>query len=507
MPNLVYNYSGDWEDVCQLLRRFSNDTVLQRISLEAIALQNKSEDNETPGTRWVEYAVLNTTTRVFEKKKSIITVWGLIDLAYYTILASNDYRGEKTISDEQFYMLFDAVEGMKQKNESGFLDTIQAGSKELFMYMCGFAGEQFKVQEQSKIFDNVGRELFILFESSKKLGDSAIDISAIVLEEMGVEWEKVLCSLLLGWVCSRINCRITEAMISFDDQTILSKEDYIKVLSKYSLSYEMLRNSVFKRQTLYTKPYIITQKNETLGILPYLNLCLYEHAILWIIRDHYKKQEDQGFTSYFGKCFEKYFEELLYCYLRKDEYERIPEASTRRADWRLSIGKYRFLIEQKSTLVRLGAKQQAPSLSDIENYAENTLLKAIKQLHDTEEELATGQFIKIILLYDDYLMPIILDQVFSLNECDVESDDHYWLMTIEEMEILLGICAKNRGTFNSIIEEKNRREISHSNEGKSLLQIMREYGVLENDFLKREGIVTYRDLASGQLMKLFKKAS
>lgn len=507
MAKLSYNYSGEWEDVCQVLRHFSTDTVLKRISAEAIALQNDSNKTGSSVARWVEYDRFNTSTRAFEKKESALTVWGLIDLAYYAIVASNDYRGERTISDEEFYLLFDSVEGMKQKNEAGFLNTVASGSKEIIMYLCGFAGEQFKAQEQHKIYGNVGRELYILFESSKRLDTPTVDVSAIVQEETGVTWEKVLCSLLLGWACSGLDCRITEAPFSSADQNLLSREEYLKVISKYSISYDTLRKSALKRQALYTRPYIITQKNETLGIIPYLNHCLYEHAILWIVRDHFKKLDDQGFTSYFGKCFEKYFEELLNCYLKKDEFEKLPETKIKRADWRLSIDGYGFLIEQKSSLVRLRAKQQAPSLSDIEDYAKNTLIKAIRQLDNTEKDLASGRFIKIILLYEDYLIPELLDQAFSMKECDVKSDDHYWLVTIEEMEILLGLCAKDRATFNSVIEEKSRRESSHSNEGRSLLQIMREFDVVNNDFLRREGIAHYSDLAKGQLVELLQQPS
>ena len=158
--------------------------------------------------KWVEYELFNSTTRVFQKQKSVITVWGMINLAFYTVVASNDYRGERTISDEEFYLLFDAVEGMRQKNEKMFLDTVEARSKEMYMYLWGFAGEQFKVQEQNKILENAGRELYILFESSRKVQDLTIDISAIVQEEMGMSWEKVACGLLLGWACSKIYWRI-----------------------------------------------------------------------------------------------------------------------------------------------------------------------------------------------------------------------------------------------------------------------------------------------------------
>lgn len=505
LANLSFNFSGEWEDVRQVLRRFSADAILMRISIEAIDLQKRIDGDDKSCVRWVKYDLFNTTTRAFEKKESVISVWGLIELAYYAIMASNDYRGEKTLSDEQFFLLFDAVEGMRQKREKAFLDTVEAGSKEIYMYLWGFAGEQFKVQEQRKIFGSAGRELYILLEGSRKLKDSKIDIPAIIQEEMGMSWEKVICGLLLGWACSKINCQVTEPHFSFGAPDVITKEEYLKVIAQYSINYDELRKSEFQRQTLYTKPYIHTQKNETLSVVPYLNLSIYEHAILWIVRDHFKKQKDQRFTSFFGACFEKYFEELLNCFLSADEFERIPETSTSRADWKLQIGRYGFLIEQKSSLVRLDVKQQTPSLSDIEYYAKQTLIKAIKQLDNTEREFAEGQFFKIILLYDDYLGSGILEQVFAMEECTVESDDHFWLVTIEEMEILLGLCAEQPATFTTIIEEKNNRETSHSNEGKRLIQIMREHDVWENAFLKREEIAYYRDFALNQLSKLFGK--
>lgn len=502
MANLSFNYSGEWADVCHVLRCFSTDTILKRISTAAIALQKESH-----GVKWVEYDLFDTVKRTSEKKKSVITLWGLIDLAYYTVVVSNDYRGKRTITDEEFYMLFDAVESMKQKKEKEFLDAETVGSRELLMYLWGFSGEQFKVQEQNIIFESAGRELYILFELSKKVPDASIDISSIVQNEIGMTWEKVLCGLMLGWVFSTMNCCVTKTTCPFNDPELISREEYLKVISHYSITYEMLRKSKLKRQALYTKPYIITQKNETLGMIPFLNLCLYEHAILWIVRDYfnYKKEQDQWFTSYFGKCFEKYFEELLNCSLREDEYEKIPEATNRRADWKMKIDGYRFLVEQKSTLIRLNAKQQAPSIGDIEYFAKQTLIKAIGQLDTTEKEFAEGQFIKIILLYDDYLNPEILEQVFTMKECDTESDNHFWLVTIEEMEILLSLCPKNRDSFDSIIEEKNRREIAHSKDGKTLFQIMRKQGVLENDFLKREGIAYYRDLALEKIRHFMSK--
>ena len=46
-------------------------------------------------------------------------------------------------------------------------------------------------------------------------------------------------------------------------------------------------------------------------------------------------------------------------------YERIPEAEEKRADWKLALGKYKILVEQKSSLLGLLAKQPEPNIDAI----------------------------------------------------------------------------------------------------------------------------------------------
>ena len=49
------------------------------------------------------------------------------------------------------------------------IDSI-AEKPELIFYVWGFAGEQFKMQNPSNIFENAARGLYILFEISRKNG-------------------------------------------------------------------------------------------------------------------------------------------------------------------------------------------------------------------------------------------------------------------------------------------------------------------------------------------------
>ena len=500
MANLFFNYSGEWEDVAQVLRRFPANEILKRIGKEAILLQETRNGGEIHGARWVKYKVLNTRTRTTSEKESIITIWGLIDLAYYTVIASHDYRGNKEIDDSQFYALVDAVESMKQKREVELLEKMPTGTHEFFMYLWGFAGEQFKAETQYEMLDNAGRELYILFEIAKKASNT-IDIAGIIEEETGFNWQKIICTLFLAWVCSTKQSLLDIGSFEFANPDILTREEYKDILKRYTFNYDEIRKSSKKRQVFYTKPYIITQKNELLGISPFLNLCLFEHGLMWIIRDHFRKENSQKFTDFFGKCFELYFQELLDYSLEENEYERIPEGKTPRADWKLKIDGFQFLIEQKSSLLRLDAKQQEPNLDSVKEFA-NKIIRAIKQLANTERSYNEGPYFKIILLYDDYLMPEILDKIFEMDECDVNADNRYWIVTIAEMERLLSLCKAQRDTFDAIIREKNNREQTNSKQGKNLTTILGSFGISKNLFAEQSSHVYYQDFAKNQSLRL-----
>lgn len=78
---------------------------------------------------------------------------------------------------------------------------------------------------------------------------------------------------------------------------------------------------------------------------------------------------------------------------------RIPEEKVERADWEIKLGRFQFLVEQKSTFLRLSIKQQATDIDAIKKFAKDTIFKAMKQLQKTEQDFNNGQYIKVILLY------------------------------------------------------------------------------------------------------------
>lgn len=160
-----------------------------------------------------------------------------------------------------------------------------------------------------------------------------------------------------------------------------------------------------------------------------------------------------------------------------------------------------FLVEQKSTILGLLAKQQESSINTIRQFAERNIIKALEQLKSTEDGLNDGQYIKIVLLYEDYLKAEALSEIFKMDECQVQDDNHYWLVTIEEMEMLLHTYKYNQQIFWEIIKDKITREIEKSNKGRSLLQLLNEHGISYNQHLLHSKYRKYETLAQNNALQ------
>lgn len=490
---MQYDFSGGKEEYQKLLRNYTLDELLVRINQESAKILLREEKDISFGVERVSYTLIHAHSRRPVKDDLIISIWNLIDLAYYATLFSNDYRGKTIKDDREFYFLCRATQQLMADKEKPIVEEIK-DSPLLFLYALGFIGEQNKVQTQSAVFQNVSRELYILFEISKQV--EGVNIEDIVQQETGVNWKVLISSLLLIWFgfAQQKNLKTIKELVNWDD--VFKIEDFERVVARYTATYQEIRQSALKRQVFYAKPYVKTDRKEIISINTYLNLCIYEHCVLWAVRDYYYKKGSREFTSYFGKLFEKYLNELFAEYLQTDKYHRIPEVkNAKRADWKADLCGYKFLIEQKSTILRLGAKQQDSDYNAIVAYAKSTLIKALKQLEATEEALNNGKHIKVILLYEDYFMPEILDYVFRLEECDITNDDYYWIVTIDEMETLLYLCKHDPQKCQKIIEERIKRETEHSIDGKRLELLFGQMDVEQNYHLEQQKYLQYRTLA------------
>lgn len=497
-PKIQYNFSGEWDDVSSFLRKYSTENVLKEINKVSIDLFFNKNDSNFKATKRVEFPLYGKRSGIPQKQEAIIMAWALVDLAYYIIKTSNDYRGKSIEFEQELYMLQIVVDTYKEREESIFLDTNKEEmSTDFFMYIWGFAGEQFKFQNPKIVFDNFSRDLYMLFE----LNDSSkFDTESVIQKEIGVSWEKVITYLMMAWYGFTQSCTMKELIEKITWSDLYIKDEFEQVIKRYTTNYAEIRESDLGRQLLYAKPFVNTQKGEIVSISPYLNFFLCEHSVLWLIRDYFNKQDSQDFTNYFGNLFEKYFSEILNFCLRENEFERIEETGKdERADWKLIIGEYKFLVEQKSTIMRLSAKQQQTDIIAIKDFAKRTVIKAMSQLKNTENKFNDGKYIKIILLYEDYLNSALLDEIANMPECKVDNDNYFWIVTIEEIEMLLFLAMNDRKLFNEIIAEKIVREVSHSIAGKSIIQLLNESGIRKNEYIKQEKFLKYSNIMQNKV--------
>ena len=202
--------------------------------------------------------------------------------------------------------------------------------------------------------------------------------------------------------------------------------------------------------------------------------------------------DSQRFNIYFGELFEEYLLELFSFCLEDRHYAKIPRANNRkRADWKMELLGHKFLIEQKSSMLRLAAKQQESDYKATIDFASKTIVKALKQLEATESDFADGEYIKIVLLYEDYLPQSIIDFVFSLSECTVRNDNRYWLMTIDDMERFLYTYKSNPTIIESIIDERMSTDSNTS--PNSIDYLLNKYGINSNEYLHQEKFLHYKD--------------
>lgn len=489
---IKYNSSGVWEDLSDFLRQYSTDNVLKNINKETFELFNNKNNSDIPAVKHVSIPLYNKRSFNTQKKEAYITAWTLTDLAYYIIKTSNDYRGRDIQHKEELYLLQMAVDDYIQREEHLFLESNkQEGNNVFFLHLWGFVGEQFKSENPKIVFDNFSRDLYMLFELNNS---SDFDMEKAVQKEMGMSWKKVVQYLILAWFGFTQESTLNELIDKILESSPDEKKEFKQVIERYTTNYDEVRNSMLGRQILYAKPYVRTQKGEVVSVSTYLNFFLCEHSILWIIRDHFNKQKSQDFTNYFGDLFEKYFNEILECCLKENEYERIAENGiNERADWKINICGNKFLVEQKSTIMRLSAKQQQTDISAIKDFAKRTVLKAMSQLANTEQEIGEGKYIKIILLFEDYLRPELLEQFINMSECNVKNDNYFWLVTINEMEMLLYLAKNDQDLFDEIVKEKINRETSNSKLGKSIIQLLNEYGINKNEYIMQERFIKYRN--------------
>ena len=154
--------SNNMEIARQFFRSYHTNDVLKQINQMSNKLLYGDYKSDIPAAMQVEYTVYDRKVKREIRIETLIAAWDLIDLAYYSIIFSNDYCGNPLKTEEQLYPLVDVIHDLRDHYIKDEFNTANVESLDNVLLLWSFAGEQFKMEMLGKVAKNVGRELNLL---------------------------------------------------------------------------------------------------------------------------------------------------------------------------------------------------------------------------------------------------------------------------------------------------------------------------------------------------------
>ena len=467
-------------------QNFTLESMIQSVIYWSFDVYNdsKSDSNGLFGERTL--IIKNHRVNV-----PIVQTW-LLDMIYDLII--HDRYGVKIITNSEcLYLIGLYNDYLNSKSGSN-----RKCKNDVLFEVVGFGGEQNRFQGNYYL-EEYSRETYILEDVSKRINDpkNHFDFEEEFIEEMNISslgFSKILLSIFAFYKSNVIG--INDDCHSWFNKLHLNLEDVQKVIDRYSIDVSDIRSDVNRRQVLYLKP-IIHLRDAYYPVNPFLLQEIFSNSKYWIIRERYRnknsKKEQSFFVNAFGKMFESYVGEILQNCLSDIEYEKIQEVNNaKRADWKLTLGSYTMLVEQKSSHPVLKVKQNETDAEAVKEYMKKCWGEAVDQLIATEQAYNLNHTIKIVLTYDTYFRSEAFDLLFRLRT-DVVNDGFYWLVNIGEFEALMYVYKTDKVLFNAIIAEKINSVNELLKTGQNLETIISNHNISSNSYLKEFGIMEKAD--------------
>lgn len=457
------------KDFISELKKIETDRLIY--SLSKISIEMLKEN------KYVRKVPISALHYGRQPKVTYLLAWDIPNIVFLSIKESNDYRhSKKIVSPGQLVSLY-----RKYDNEHSAADYMKNAA--VLRVALGMTAEQFQHQNLQWIYEKFNRDYYILLAAEGFKHRSEIDTNSVVKETLGYSADDYIAMLLMVCcLCSHDPDPLT-ALKSLNyrkEETIFTTENITKLIEYYSCTYNDLREHRLGKQFMYSKPFIKTQRTGSyLAASAYLVEMLMGNGLYWLVRDYYLKQGNQKFVNAFGLLFEDYIEDLATNYCKPLEWEKLSAGPQKGADFMFDFGSLKMLIESKSSLLKLDAKQQVPNLESVEKFFNNTMRRAYKQLSSSYERLkgtCNVPIVKIILLYDEFSNTSIIE--LSMGEI-FEQDPSCYVMTIREFEMLLYIHHNDK-TTESTIMDKILESIAPGGERKNLGTIYSDLAIYEN---------------------------
>lgn len=434
--------------------------------------------------RKVELPVIRYGKR--QKLTVQLSAWDIPNIAFLSVKESNDYRqADKVASIEQLVDLY-----REYDNEHSSAESIKnADVDEVFRVVLGMTAEQFQYQNLWWIFEKFNRDYYMLLAARNFEHRGEIDTNAVVKEVFGYSADDYVAILLMVfWLCSQHPdpLSVPENLYCRKENTILTPENIIHLIEYYSCDYKELREHPLGKQLLYSKPFIKTQRHKLyLSVSMFLVAMIVGNGLYWLVRDYYLKHGSQKFVNVFGLIFEDYIKDLATNYFEYSKWKILSAGAKKGADFVFDFGLLQMLIESKSSLLKLDAKQQVPNLKSAATFFNHTISEAYEQLNSSYAQIngkVDVPVIKIILLYDEFSNTSIIE----LSKREIfEKDPLCFVMTIRELEILLYFHrndkVKEQQIFDVLLDS-----LKSDGVGKNIGTIYNELSIYENPHLDGE---------------------
>lgn len=468
------------------IRKIHTDDLIRcfsKISIDMFNNQEFNRDIEAPVILHGQRKVLVVT----------LSAWDIPDIAFLSIKNSNDYRN----GNGQVYIGQLVDQYRKYSNEHSAAENMKSADADgIFRTVLGMTAEQFFYQDRQWIADKISRDYYILVAATNFEHRHEIDVATIVNETFGCSIDDYIAILLaVFWLCLKHPDPLSapEELYHRKENTILTKANIERIIQYYSCTYDDLRKLPLGKQLLYSKPFVQTQRTKaTLSVSMFLIAMMLANGLYWLIRDYYlkkgkkSKKNDQTFVNAFGLLFEDYIKDLATKYCKHDSWRRLPASQKKKgADFLFDFGSLQVIVESKSALLKLDAKQQVPNVRSVDMFFEHTIKESYEQLVSSYDALTNTTdvpMIKVILLYDEFSNTAIIER--SMAEI-FDTDSSCFVMTIRELEMLLYLHCNDKAKEQMVVDQI-LEGIKMKDSRKNIGSIFTELGIYENPHLDGE---------------------
>ncbi len=427
----------------EIIRRYSPQEVMEQL----YGLSLRMLENDNKGFIHIPVHVLYKKRGV-TKDEMILPVWKISEIVYWSIVKSNDYRNKKLYFSDALKIIDEFYGFDNERVDNHFL--ADAKFDEISQFLFGMMGEQEQFQNLQWIINSFNRNYHILIGSKDIKRNVNNSFEYIIQKELGVDVH-TLCKILIS--LTGVCLKTQEPLVYEGIESIgIKQSDFSKVINYYAVNYDEIRNSKLGIQIFYTKPFVKTENPKKILAVTYHQVVfLVANGLYWGIRNYYYKLESQDFVNAFGGMFEDYLLELSAYYLKPNEFKRFKHKNRKVADFRYEFEDCIILVEQKSALLKLNSKSQAPNMKNINTFLVRNIVEAYDQIEETSRrETGSKPILKFILLYENVqntqLIQMSMPEIF-------QEDSNYFVIGIAEFEQILRMRKEDLQLWKKLIEQ------------------------------------------------------